>query len=144
MPRDIVHASIMVTGIALSKVTVNKVNLSVSLFDQISMVSRQITTKFLWKNLTSSSWEPIILKMSNTTRVEVPEIISAEQRCFRDLTFFSADSENMKNVSADQLFQSWWLLILSESALFRTEKFTRCFRENQRWFTLTQLGYFHM
>ena len=33
---------------------------------------------------------------NHTTRIEVPEIISAEQHCFRDLTFFSADSENMK------------------------------------------------
>ena len=30
------------------------------------------------------------------TRVEVPELISAEQRCFIVLTFFSADSEDMK------------------------------------------------
>ena len=37
------------------------------------------------------------------TRVEVPEVISAEQRCFIVLTFFSADSENMINISADQL-----------------------------------------
>ena len=34
---------------------------------------------------------------------ESPEISNAEQRCFRDLTFFSADSENIKNISADQL-----------------------------------------
>ena len=58
------------------------------------------------------------------TRVEVPEVISAEQRCFIVLTFFSADSENMKNISADQLFQSWSALIFSEPALFRTEKFS--------------------
>ena len=37
------------------------------------------------------------------TRVEVPEIISAAQRCFRDLNFLSADSENLKNISAHQL-----------------------------------------
>ena len=37
------------------------------------------------------------------TRVEVPETISAERRCFKVLTFFNADSENMKNISADQL-----------------------------------------
>ena len=30
--------------------------------------------------------------------VEVPQIISAHQRCFRDLTFFRADSEDMKNI----------------------------------------------
>ena len=48
------------------------------------------------------------------TRVEVPEIISAEQRCFIVLTFFSADSEDMKKISADQLFfgadQLWFSL----------------------------------
>ena len=50
------------------------------------------------------------------TRVEVPEVISAEQRCFIVLTFFSADSENMINISADQL----------------------CFRAGQLWFSLNQ------
>ena len=44
--------------------------------------------------------------MSNSTfhkspHVEVLEIISAEHRCFRDSTFFSSDSENMENISAD-------------------------------------------
>ena len=43
------------------------------------------------------------LKWNIATRVEVPEVISAEQRCFIVLTFFSADSENMINISADQL-----------------------------------------
>ena len=51
-----------------------------------------------------------------TTRVEIPEVISAEQRCFRVLTFFSADSENMINISAVQL----------------------CFRADQLWFSLNQ------
>ena len=37
------------------------------------------------------------------TRVEVPEVISAEQRCFIVFTFFNADSENMINISADKL-----------------------------------------
>ena len=46
-------------------------------------------------------------------RVGIPEIISAEQRCFRDLAFFNADSENMKKTSA---------LISGEQ---------RCFTENQ-------------
>ena len=50
------------------------------------------------------------------SRVEVPEVISAEQCCFIVLTFFSADSENMKNISADQL----------------------CFRADQLWFSLNQ------
>ena len=36
------------------------------------------------------------------TRVEAPEVISAEERCFIVLTFFSADSENMINISAVQ------------------------------------------
>ena len=35
--------------------------------------------------------------------VEVPEIVSAEQSCFIVLTFFRADSEDMKIISADQL-----------------------------------------
>ena len=49
-------------------------------------------------------------------RIEVPEITSAEQPCFRVLTFFSADSENTQNTSADQ-----W-----------------CFRSDQFWFCLNQ------
>ena len=36
-------------------------------------------------------------------RVDVPETISAEQRYFRDLKVFSADAENMKNISTDYL-----------------------------------------
>ena len=36
-------------------------------------------------------------------RVEVPEMISAEQRCFRAFASFRADSEHMKIISADQL-----------------------------------------
>ena len=109
-----------------------------------------------------------------TSRVEVPEIISAEQRCFIVLTFFSADSEEMKNISADQLcfsadqlwfflnqrcselknsalFQSWTALFQRETALNQ-----RCsaliflalkhwiFSAEQRWFTLNQLWYLHM
>ena len=35
------------------------------------------------------------------THVEVPEITNSEQRCFRELTFFSADSLNMKRTSAN-------------------------------------------
>ena len=50
------------------------------------------------------------------SRVEIPEIISAEQRCFIVLTFFSADSEHMKKISADQL----------------------CFSADQLWFSLNQ------
>ena len=104
-----------------------------------------------------------------TTRVEVPEINSAEQRCFIVLTFFSADSEEMKNISADQLcfsadqlwfslnqrcselknsalFQSWTALFQRETALHQ-----RCsaliflalkhwiFSAEQRWFTLSYL-----
>ena len=42
-------------------------------------------------------------RSSYDSRVEVPEVISAEQRCFIVLTFFSADSENTINISADQL-----------------------------------------
>ena len=55
-------------------------------------------------------------------RVEVPEIISAEQRYFRDLAFFSADLEDMINIGAEQL--CFRALIFTESALFRTEKFS--------------------
>ena len=56
-------------------------------------------------------------------RVEVPEIISCEHSCFRDLTFFSADSEKMKNISADQL-------------CFIAEQ--RCFKEKQLWISAVQ------
>ena len=45
--------------------------------------------------------------------VEVPQIISAEQRCFRDMTFFSADSGNIENISA--VFEE--ISAVSESAL---------------------------
>ena len=48
------------------------------------------------------------------SRVEVPQVISAEQSCFIVLTFFSADSENVINISADQL----------------------CFKADQLWFSL--------
>ena len=57
-------------------------------------------------------------------RVEVPEIISAEKRCFRVLTFLSADLENMRNISADQFCIGADELIFSEPALFKTEKFS--------------------
>ena len=30
------------------------------------------------------------------TRVEVPQVITSEQRCFIDLTFFRAESEDIK------------------------------------------------
>ena len=36
-------------------------------------------------------------------QVEVPVIFSSEQRCFRVLTIFSAETGNIKNISADQL-----------------------------------------
>ena len=31
----------------------------------------------------------------------VPEMITADQHCFRDLMFFSVDTENMENISAN-------------------------------------------
>ena len=33
---------------------------------------------------------------------QITEMISPKQHCFRDLTFFSSDSEDEKNVSDDQ------------------------------------------
>ena len=60
--------------------------------------------------------ELVVELKDGDTRVEDPEVISAEQRCFIVLTFFSADSENMINISADQL----------------------CFRADQLWFSLNQ------
>ena len=69
-------------------------------------------------------------------RVEVPEIISAKQRCFWHFTFFSAVQrwfrEHAKYQRWSALFQTWSVLIFSESALFRTENFSakkRCFRK---------------
>ena len=51
-----------------------------------------------------------------------------QKHCFRDLMFFSADSENMKNISSDFLWicadQGW--------------KIQRCFRENQLWINAVQ------
>ena len=53
------------------------------------------------------------------TRVEDPEIISAKQRCFRDLTFFSADSENMKDISTvSDLISSDFLWINTDQNWF--------------------------
>ena len=63
------------------------------------------------------------------TRVEVPEIIGAEKRSFRVLTFFSADSENLKNIIADQLFQK-------ESALFSADFLSSETLGFQRWTAL--------
>ena len=57
-----------------------------------------------------------LLVVWRNARVEVPEIISAEQRCCIVMTFFSADSEDMKKISADQL----------------------CFSTDQLWFSLNQ------
>ena len=99
-----------------------------------------------WK----ATWKKVSTEMP--TRDEVPEVISAEHRCFIVLTFFSADSENMKNISADQLCfradQLWFSLNqrcseLKNSALFQswTALFQRETALNQRWFTLNQLWY---
>ena len=58
-------------------------------------------------SLTPSEVRELLLIVMNAmffesvTRAEVPEVISAEQRCFIVLAFFSADSENMINISAD-------------------------------------------
>ena len=53
-------------------------------------------------------------------RLEVPEIISAEQRCFRALTFSALIRRT--HLPWSTLIQSWSALIFSESALFRTKK----------------------
>ena len=45
----------------------------------------------------------VIYPKSHVSRVELPVIFSAEQCCFKDSTFFGADSENMKDISAYQL-----------------------------------------
>ena len=63
---------------------------------------------------------------TNASRVQVPpEAMSAEQRRFRSLAFFRADSEDIENISANQRFfgadQLWFF---SEFGLFRTEKFS--------------------
>ena len=100
------------------------------------------------------------------TQVEVPEAISNEKCRFRDLTLFSADSENTKNTSADQLwfslnqrkFQCWSALtsalaerISSESTLFSVDflsseifGFQRWTALIQRWFSLNRLWYLHV
>ena len=51
----------------------------------------------------STTSSPLIRfdKLNLSSRVEVSEVISAE-RCFTNLTFFSADSENIKIISTDQ------------------------------------------
>ena len=62
--------------------------------------------RYLWKKRSySESWQnkflkAIVIFTLETPRVEVPEIISTEQLCCTDLKFFSADSENMKYISA--------------------------------------------
>ena len=56
------------------------------------------------------------------TRIEVPGIISAEQRCFSDLILFGVVlrwfTEQAKYQCWSALFHTWWALIFSESALF--------------------------
>ena len=80
------------------------------------------------------------MNIGNLSRVEVPEVISAEQRCFRGLTLLSTVQRWFREHAKSQrwlaLFQSWSALIFSESTLFRTENFSaeiRCFRENEFW-----------
>ena len=65
-------------------------------FVRISQIIQVFSTAHRWQT-------DELAERQNSTRVEVPEIISAEQRCFIVLTFFSADSEDMKKISADQL-----------------------------------------
>ena len=60
-------------------------------------------------NLSQNDPQKIPLNFNDTSkiiqlsRVEVPKLISSEQRYFRVLRFLNADSENMKNISTDQL-----------------------------------------
>ena len=86
----------------------------------------------------------LVSKNTEAYRVEVSQIISAEQGCFTDLSFLSTDSEDMKNISADQLFQSWSALIFSESALIFSESalFQRKWALNQRWFLALKIFVF--
>ena len=72
---------------------------------------------------------PMCFIFFHYNRVEVQEIIRAEQQCFIDLTLLSADSENMKNISDNQLFRSWAPLIPSESTLFRTSTILHWFEK---------------
>ena len=65
---------------------------------------------------TSSTMSDKIIGCTGSSLAQHPEIIGAEQRCFRDLTFFSAESENMKNISAVRC----------------------CFRTDQLWFSPNQ------
>ena len=55
-------------------------------------------------------------KLRGILAAKVPEIISAEQPCLRDLTFFSTLSEKMKSISAEQC----------------------CFRADQLWLSLNK------
>ena len=60
-------------------------------------------------NLSQNDPQKIPLNFNDTSkiiqlsRVEVPKLISSEQRYFRVLRFLNADSENMKNISSDFL-----------------------------------------
>ena len=92
---------------------------------------------WLSANVSKKSHLPILGQFLKPSRVEVPEQISAEQRCFRDSINFSADQRcfrmGYENQRWSALFQSCSALVFSESALFsagskRIEKPTKMLR----------------
>ena len=75
------------------------------------------------------------LRIIRPFRIEVPKIISTEQSGFRELTFFSADSENIKKISEDQFClradKVWFSLNQRSSELKQIQK-------NQLWISAVQ------
>ena len=73
----------------------------------------------------------LFLAIDEVTRVKV----SDNQRCFRDLTFFGADLENMKEIRPDQLcFRPDQLCFRPDQLCFRPDQFY--FRPDQLWFSI--------
>ena len=81
------------------------------------------------------SW---ICKSQNETRVEVPEQIIAEQRCFRDFIKFSADQRCFRTV------KHWFSLNQHFSALDQTELENRrkCFLKVREGIKITENKWF--
>ena len=83
-----------------------------------------------WKISASVDFRhPEATRLTLTTRVEVSKIISAERRCFRSWTFFSADSENIKNTSVvSDLIGPDFLWINKNGLKNRRKLLSRCLR----------------
>ena len=124
--QNLAISTVEILGI-LARQTVKKKFNQFSKYCLIKLLNEKKRCKLscqIWKYLNQllivleivGEYTVVFWKNGTPTEVEVLEIIIAEQRCFIVLTFFAADSENMKNISAVQL----------------------SFRADQLWFSLNQ------